>query len=81
MDTGCAQDLVSADEASRFKQEKLSAKRWKAFETANGTTYAKNVAVTRCHEFDQDLRPYILENSPAVLSIGKRCMKDGFSFV
>ena len=32
-------------------------------------------------EFDQEIEPYILENTPDVISVGMRCMRYGFTFV
>ena len=78
MDTGCGQDLTSESEIQGCEVETLPRKDWKKFETANGTTCAKRIAKVHCTELSQTIRPFILADSPPVLSIGRRCMQEGF---
>ena len=32
-------------------------------------------------EFDESVEPYVLPNTPSVLSIGRRCVQEGYHFV
>jgi hypothetical protein len=50
------------------------------FSTANGRIESRNVVPLYCSELDQEVYPYLLHESPPVLSIGKRCMEQGFTF-
>ena len=51
------------------------------FNTENGKTNALEVAQLYCNELTEEIEPYVLENTPAVLTVGKRCMQQGLSFV
>ena len=51
------------------------------FNTANGKTNALEVAHLYCNDLAEEIEPYELENTPAVLTLGRRCMQQGFSCV
>ncbi len=51
------------------------------FHTASGSTNADEVADVQVSELDEMASPYILDEPPAVLSIGARCMHLGYSFI
>mgnify|MGYP000087478941 FL=1 len=50
------------------------------FSTANGRIEARNVVPLYCSELNQLVHPYLLHDTPPVLSVGKRCMEQGFTF-
>ena len=53
------------------------------FDTANGP-YTSGEAVSlsfRIGNMRYDAKPYLMENTPSVLSMGMRCMHEEFSFV
>ena len=50
------------------------------FNTANGNTDATEDILLRVDELDEDIEPYVLASTPAVLSIGRRCTDHGYSF-
>ncbi len=52
-----------------------------SFTTANGKTEAAEVADVQVPELDEVVSPYILEATPPVLSVGARCMLQGFTFI
>eukprot|EP00974_Lingulodinium_polyedra_P003301 309038-Lingulodinium_polyedra.AAC.1 len=52
-----------------------------SFNTANGVTHADEVLPVGVKEFASTVEPYILNNTPNVLSVGLRCMKHGFTFI
>jgi hypothetical protein len=47
--------------------------------TASGKITADHVAPIRCDKLDEDLLPYVLKSTPAVLSTGKRCIRMGYN--
>ena len=49
--------------------------------TANGETLANNQIRFRIPELKEVVQPYILAKTPNVLSIGRRCVDHGYSFV
>ena len=48
--------------------------------TANGETIADQCLPMQVAPLGETVKPLVLENTPAVLSIGRRCMIDGYSF-
>ena len=81
VDTGCGFDLVSRDHARALKRWIKRASKPVQFATANGTTDAKEVLELFIDEFNHEIEPFILENTPDVISVGMRCMKYGLSFI
>ena len=49
--------------------------------TAKGSTRADEVADVIVDALHQPFSPYILDETPAVLSVGVRCMEQGYGFV
>ena len=82
LDTGCGHDLIS-----RQKVEAMSGvishddEGGMSFMTANGVTQTQEVMNFRPKELNQDSKAYVLEETPAVLSVGKKCMEQGYSFI
>ena len=50
------------------------------FQTANGSTSTSDVAEIVVDELGETAKPFVLDETPAVLSIGRRCMKMGYAF-
>ena len=83
MDTGCGHDLVKESlvegyqttcEYNGDKQRKI------VFATANGKVSSQRVVPMRCNILNTVVAPYALPETPSVLSIGLRCMEQGYSF-
>ena len=53
----------------------------RSFMTANGVTQTQEVMNFKPKELDQESRAYVLEETPAVLAVGKKCMEQGYSFI
>eukprot|EP00972_Heterocapsa_arctica_P083954 12368317-Heterocapsa_arctica.AAC.1 len=51
------------------------------FQTANGCTFSTHSAPMRIQELDEEIFPYVLKDTPAVLSVGDRTMNKGYTFV
>ena len=50
------------------------------FQTADGFTSTSDVAEIVVDELDETVKPHVLDETPAVLSIGRRCVKMGYAF-
>ena len=78
-DTGSAQDLVSRSEIqdiSDFESSKPV-----NMMTANGPNYADRQSRIYIPSIGSTTEPYVLSDSPSVLSVGQKCMDEGFDFV
>ena len=78
-DTGSAQDLVSKNEiqgVSDFESSKPV-----NMMTANGPNYADRQSRIYIPSIGSTTEPYVLSDSPSVLSVGQKCMDEGFDFV
>jgi hypothetical protein len=51
------------------------------FSTANGSAPAKGRVRLQVPGLDEIIDPYILADTPAVLSVGRRCRAEGYSFI
>ncbi len=80
MDTGCGHDLINDKMADDFPVKTLKKSSRIMFSTANGRIESRNVVPLYCSELAQLVHPYLLHDTPPVLSIGKRCMEQGFTF-
>lgn len=49
--------------------------------TANGSTNAEEVVDVHIRALPEPCSPYVLDQTPAVLSVGVRCMEQGYIFV
>ena len=70
VDTGCGYDLVSMREVALMKRFVEKARHTITFRTANGPTVTEDVANVYVKELDEHITPYILNNSPPVLTVG-----------
>ena len=78
-DTGSAQDLVCSkmipDDVVYHSPEPLE------LITANGSQSADQQASVHIDCIDKEVHPYVLPDTPAVISVGMRCIQDGWDFV
>ena len=81
MDTGCGYDLISHRKARELDLDVHEGNDRMVFLTANGITETREVAKCSLDSFQEEAKPFILEQTPAVLSVGMRCMKLGYTFV
>ena len=80
IDSGCGHDLVPEAEARKHMTGQLHLGAPIMFRTASGCINTRNKVTVKIAEFEQDAEPYVLPDSPAVLSLGRRC-REGFAFV
>ena len=81
MDAGCGHDLVPKRATRGCHVEMLDEDHSAHFQTANGDVTTDECAWLWCEELGQRIKPFILNQTPRVLSIGKRCMEMGYSFI
>ena len=70
MDTGCGHDLMSQRKVEKHGVETLVSEEAISFQIANGVTNTDLIS-----------NFHVLDDTPSVLSLGKRCMKQGYGFV
>ena len=80
-DTGCAADLIGLHDMTRDDLEVIEqTPEPVCFSSANGPVWATSTLPLQGTALLEEMNPYVMEQTPAVLSIGRRCMKEGFSF-
>ena len=79
-DTGCGYDLVSRKHVAKTADRIKKSFNAVTFMTANGKTDAEEDILLHVAELDEDIEPYVMASTPAVLSIGRRCMDFGYEF-
>eukprot|EP00971_Amphidinium_carterae_P342557 6481900-Amphidinium_carterae.1 len=79
IDSGAGCDLVGSDNisADESKNIVMSVAR---FSTANGETGTQKRVNCEVERINAIVNPHVLERCPAVMSLGRRVMQDGFSF-
>ena len=79
-ETVCGYDLVAKKHVHHVVDRIKTAENSILFNTANGNTDATDDVLLRVDELDEDIEPYVLESTPAVLSVGRRCQEYGYQF-
>ena len=80
MDTGCGHDLISQRKVKELDLETFLDNDGMTFMTANGLTDSNEITMME-HESLGQCKLHVLNQTPAVLSIGSRCTKEGYTFV
>ena len=80
MDTGWGHDLISQRKVKELGSETILDNDGMTFMTANGLTDSNETTVMD-HEGLGQCKLHVLNQTPAVLSIGSRCTKEGYSFI
>eukprot|EP00435_Cladocopium_sp_Y103_P055252 s90_g18.t1 len=80
MDSGSGYDLITRRKVDRLDTETYEGETVN-FHTANGITSTSQMTDLNFEVFDEPVKAHILEDTPSVLSMGKRCMEQGFSFI
>ena len=79
--TGCGHDLVSSEVAELCKCKFIQLENSITFQTANGDAPSTHSAATFFEELEETIEPYVLKETPSVISVGNRTMNQGYSFV
>ena len=78
LDSGAALDLVSREHVSASGLPEHPTNQPVQLQTAAGPLTVQTVAPMFVPELHQSIQPSVLQDSPAVLSLGERCMEDGY---
>ena len=81
VDTGCGHDLVSTANAKLSKGTSKYLDSPVTFQTANGDAPSTHSSQIFIEELNEMIEPYILTDTPSVISVGDRAMNKGYSFV
>ena len=80
-DTGCPADLIGLNDMTVGDVERIEAAAEPiCFSMANGPVWAGSTLPLQGVSLLEEINPYVMEQTPAVLSIGRRCMLHGYSF-
>ena len=78
VDSGCGHDLIGKDDiGGNFNVQKAGELR---FNTAGGKTTSNECVEIEVSVLNEKARPIILDSTPPVLSIGRRCMEKSYGF-
>ena len=80
MDTGSGVDLVGKSDVAHAKKWIEPAEHPTEFATANGSTLGNKVCRATMPALNEEILPFILDDTPAVLSVGLRCKHFGYEF-
>ena len=80
LDSGSGHDLISSTRINRMDLPTYDDKVVN-FHTANGVTCSTKRSSIKFEAFSEPAEAHILEDTPSVLSMGKRCVDLGYSFV
>ena len=80
MDSGSGHDLISAKKIDRMDLPTYD-DMVVNFHTANGVTSSTKRSDIKFEAFDEPAQVHILEDTPSVMSMGKRCIDLGYSFI
>ena len=78
VDSGCGNDLI--DKHSAKSLPKIQSPCPMVFHTANGSVSARTECPIYVKGIGRTISPYVLESTPDVLSLGRRCVDEGFTF-
>ena len=81
MDTGCGHDLISREKVNAMGLTTKEGPKSVSFMTANGVTSTSEMVDINVDELPMMSEAHVLESTPSVFSIGKRCMEQGYSFI
>ena len=82
VDTGCPFDLIAKHELEDTEKAFIKkASKVIRLATPNGLVDANNIVSFNVDKLTEPIDAYIMESTPTVMSIGKRCMLHGYSFV
>ena len=80
MDTGCGFDLVDHGVTAKLKRHVRPVDERLLLNTANGELEVRKQIDLKIPELGEQVTALVLPSTPSVLSIGKRCMREGYHF-
>jgi len=80
-DTGTGYDLTSKSKVPKCLRKDIEeAEVHLILDTANGTTVAKEVVPMQIGVLQENIEPHLLEETPDVMTVGRRCQEYGYGF-
>ena len=79
IDSGCPLDLIDRSFTTHFKNF-VRPGQLVTLATANGDTEASEVLPMFLKKLGEHIEPHVLDSTPNVLSLGRRCVLDGYTF-
>ena len=80
MDTGCGFDLVDHGVTAKLKRHVRPVDERLLLNIANGELEVRKQIDLKIPELGEQVTALVLPSTPSVLSIGRRCMREGFRF-
>ena len=80
LDSGCGIDLIGMHDLTGEERKLVSAYQELLLRTPNGKTSTKGLARLKVDGLVKLVEAYVLDNTPSLLSLGKRCMEHGYRF-
>mgnify|MGYP003327510338 CR=1 FL=1 len=81
MDSGSPVDIAGINTMSQDMKDGIECtNQCLTLETPNGDVVANQVTTVQIDKLGENVEPYALDDSPDVLSIGRRCLKHGYGF-
>ena len=80
-DTGCAADLIGLSDMTADDLKYVTpAADPICFSSANGPVWATSTLPLQGVALMEEMSPFVMEQTPAVLSVGRRCTQEGYAF-
>ena len=80
-DTGASYDVVPEGYAEIYGWKKVPLAEPIRINTANGPASAKGAVLTKIPGMDEEVHAVELGDTPPLLSVGRRCLNEGYSFI
>ena len=81
MDSGASDHLIGKEVVFESDIPRKVAKKSVSFETASGTEVSNIVSEVFVDSLDSSLEPWVLDQCPGLISVGKLCTEKGMSFI
>ena len=80
MDSGSGHDLIARKKVHRMDMDMYDDEMVN-FHTAHGVTSTSKMTDIKFDVFEESVKAHVLDDTPSVLSMVKRCLEQGFTFV
>ena len=82
VDTGCPFDLIAERDLETHEESYIKrASKFIRLATPNGIVDADKIISFKVPQLGEPIDAYLMKSTPTVMSIGRRCMQHGYSFV
>ena len=81
LDSGSGNDLIQESLARKMGATLRNHPSAPSLQTANGVVRPEHQVALNIKELDETIELLVLQSTPSVLSLGRRCMEEGYTFV